>query len=134
MQNKMNRLRRTQFWGRDEDDDRLILQILAGKKTATACPANEYFESEGDYEDGGYEVGDVVEVYDLKENLRCLIRITEYYTTTFGAIPEKLWRGEGNSCEEEFRKDHIFCWPEHEIDDDFQIAVNHFELIEEKRA
>jgi uncharacterized protein YhfF len=134
MQKEMNRLKRTQFWGRDENDDRLILQILDGTKTATACPASEYFDSDGDYEDGGYEVGDIVEVYDLKGKLRCLIRITEYYTTSFGSIPEKLWKGEGNSSEEEFRKDHIFCWPEHEITDEFQIAVNHFELVKENKA
>lgn len=124
MQKNMKRLKRTQFWGRDEDDDRLILQILDGTKTATACPACEYFESDGEFEDGGYEVGDIVEVYDLRGRFRCLIKITEYYTTEFGSIPEKLWRGEGNTSEEEFREDHIFCWPEHEVTDDFQIAVN----------
>lgn len=128
----MKRLKRTQFWRRDEDDDRLILQILDGTKTATACPACEYFEPDGEFEDGGFEVGDVVEVYDLRGRFRCLIKITEYYTTEFGSIPEKLWRGEGNTSEEEFREDHIFFWPEHEVTDDFQIAVNHFELVEEK--
>jgi uncharacterized protein YhfF len=66
----MNRRKRTQFWGRDENDDRLILQILDGTKTATACPAIEYFEPDGEFEDGGYEVGDIVEVYDLRTRLK----------------------------------------------------------------
>ena len=126
----MKRLKRTQFWGRDENDDRLILQIIDGKKTATACPAEVYFEPDGEFEDGGFEVGDSVEVYDLKGSLRCLIKITEYYTTRFGDIPERLWRGECNTSAKEFQDDHIFCWPEWEVDDDFLIAVNHFELIE----
>lgn len=126
----MGRLKRTQFWGEDENDDRLIRQIIAGKKTATACPAEIYFEPDGDYEDGGFVVGDLVEVYDLKCKLRCTIRITEYYTTRFGDIPEKLWRGECNSSAEEFQKDHIYCWPEYDVTDDFLIAINHFELVE----
>lgn len=130
----MARLKRTQFWGEDENDDRLIRQILAGKKTATACPASIYFEPDGEYEDGGFEVGDLVEVYDLKGNLRCIIRITEYYNTDFGSIPEKLWRGECNSSAEEFQKDHIYCWPEYNVTSEFKIAVNHFELIETIKA
>lgn len=70
----MNRLKRTQFWGEDENDDRLVRQIIAGHKTATACPAAEYYLPDGDYEDGGFEVGGEVEVYDLKKQLRCIMR------------------------------------------------------------
>lgn len=126
----MIRLKRTQFWGENEDDDRLIMQIIEGKKTATACPAEIYFLADGEYEDGGYEVGDLVEVYDLKKRLRCIIKITEYYHTTFGDIPEKLWKGEGNSSAEEFQKNHLHCWSEYHVNEDFEIAVNHFELVE----
>jgi uncharacterized protein YhfF len=130
MHENMNRLKRTQFWGEDENDDRLILQIVAGEKTATACPAAVYFEPDGEYEDGGFEVGDLVEAYDLKCRHRCTIRITEYYTTPFGIIPEKLWKGECNTSAEEFQKDHIYCWPEYNVTDEFLIAINHFELVE----
>ncbi|MEM1107174.1 MAG: ASCH domain-containing protein [Planctomycetota bacterium] len=126
----MNRLKRTQFWGVDENDERLLNQVLAGHKTATACPACEYHIAEGDYEDGGYELGDLVEVYDLKERKRCTVRITEVYKTTFGDFPDKLWQGECNANAEEFRKDHIYCWPEYEINDDFEMMINHFELVE----
>ena len=66
---QMKRLKRTQFWGENDDDDRLILQIIEGKKTATACPKEEYFLSDGEFEDGGFVVGDLVEVYDLKSRL-----------------------------------------------------------------
>jgi len=125
----MERLKRTQFWGENEDDDRLIIQIIEGKKTATACPAEIYHMPDGDYEDGGYEIGDVVEVYDLRQRLRCIIRITECYNTTFSNIPEKLWKGECNTSEEEFRNDHLNCWQEFEIDEGFEITVNHFELV-----
>lgn len=128
----MARLKRTQFWGADENDDRLVRQILAGVKTATACPADEYHLPDGDYEDGGFEVGDLVEVYDLKKQLRCIIRITEVYSTKFGSIPEKLWRGEGGGSADQFRRNHRACWPHLIIDDDFEMIINHFELMEAK--
>ena len=44
-------LKRTQFWDEEDNDGRLVRQIIAGHKTATACPAAEYYLSDGDYED-----------------------------------------------------------------------------------
>lgn len=61
----MNRLKNTQYLDKDENDDRLIKQIITGHKTATACPAEKYYLPGGEYEDGGFEVGDKIEVYDL---------------------------------------------------------------------
>lgn len=126
----MSRMKRTQFWGIDENDDRLVQHIIEGRKTATACPATEYNLSAGDFDDGGYEVGDIVEVYDLKKKFRCTIKITEVYSTKFGNIPDKLWIGECNSSADEFREDHRSCWSKYEIDDDFEMMINHFELVE----
>ncbi|MBX2849434.1 MAG: ASCH domain-containing protein [Acidiferrobacterales bacterium] len=123
------KLKRIQFWGEDKNDDRLVRQIIKGHKTATACPAKTYHEHSGDYDDGGYVLGDLVEVYDLRARLRCIIQITDYYVTPFGEIPEKLWRGEANASAEEFRQEHIKCWPDFDLTDDFLIAVNHFKLI-----
>lgn len=119
-----------QFWGRNEDDDSLVLQIEQGEKTATVCKADEYEDSDGDYDDGGWKEGELIEVYDLKKNLRCLIEITEVYRVIWSNIPEKLWRGEGNSNEEEFKDDHVSCWPEYDIDDHFEMMATHFKLIE----
>ncbi|THB79363.1 MAG: ASCH domain-containing protein [Desulfobulbaceae bacterium] len=104
----MIRLKRTQFWGEDDDDDRLILQVLAGEKTATAGPTVDYDTPYGPYDDGGYEAGDLVEVCDLKKRLRCIINITECYHTSIGQIPEKLWRGEGNRSAAEFKENHRY--------------------------
>lgn len=128
----MARLKRTQSWGVDENDDLLVRQILDRVKTATACPAEEYYLSGGDCEDGGFEVGDLVEVYDLKQQLRCIIKITEVYSAKFGSIPEKLWRGEGDGSADQFRRNHRACWPHLTIDDDFEMIINHFELVEAK--
>jgi len=126
----MERLKRIQFWGKDENDDRLVRQVLKGKKTATVDILSDFHKSFGEYDDGSYEEGDIVEVYDLKQKLRCKIEISEIYPAVFGDIPEKLWRGEGNLNEEEFRKDHISCWSNNNIDDDFEMMAIHFKLVE----
>lgn len=126
----MNRRKRTPFWGKDKNDDFLIQQIIKGKKTATACPDHLYRVPDGDFDDGGYEVGDIVDVYDLKERLRCVIRITEVYETKFGEIPNKLWRGECNRDANDFQNEHLACWSEFDMTNEFPIVANHFELLE----
>ena len=126
----MDRLKRIQFWGEDDNDDSLVVDIIEGKKTATVCKADEYYESDGDYDDGGLEVGDLVDVYDLNQNLRCRIRITEVYPVLFGDIPEKLWRGEVCRSAEHFQDAHRYCWPDYNLTDDFEMIATHFELVE----
>ena len=126
----MPRLKRMQFWGEDEDDDHLVREILDGLKTATVCKADEYHLPEGDYDDGGWEVGELVEVFDLRGNLRCRIRITEVYRVRFGDVPEKLWRGEACRDVEHFRAAHRHCWPDYDLTDDFEMMATHFELVE----
>jgi len=123
----MNRLR-MQFWGKDENDDSLVTEILDGKKTATVCKADEYYESEGEYDDGGWEIGDLVEVYDLRKRLRCRIRITEIYPVVFGNIPDKLWKGEACRSARHFQDAHRACWPEYNLDDEIKLMATHFVL------
>lgn len=122
--------KRIQFWGVDEHDDHLVREILRGEKTATACKADEYHLPEGEFDTGGWEVGDIVEVYDLQNRLRCLVRVTEVYTTTFGDIPEKLWRAEVCRNADHFRDAHRLCWPDYDLTDDFELAAVHFTLVE----
>lgn len=124
------RRKRTQFWGADPDDDRLVREIIAGKKTATVCPADEYDTPAGEFDDGGMAVGDLVEVYDLRGRRRCVIRVTEVYPLRFGDIPEKLWRGEVCASAEDFRAAHRRAWPHLALDDDFALIATHFELVE----
>jgi uncharacterized protein YhfF len=126
----MDRPKRIQFWGKDENDDSLLIDILEGRKTATVCIADEYYESDGEYDDGGLEVGDVVDVFDLKQRLRCRIRMTEVYPVRFGKIPEKLWKGEVCESAEHFQEAHRLCWPEYDLSDDFRLIAMHFELVE----
>lgn len=126
----MTRRKRMQFWGETRDDDSLVQEIERKEKTATVCKADEYHLPEGDFDDGGWCPGELVEVYDLKENLRCLIEITEVYRVRWDSIPEKLWKGEACRDEQHFKDAHIYCWPEYDITDDFEMMATHFELIE----
>jgi len=124
-----NRPKRIQFWGEDEHDDSLVLEILEGKKTATVTKADEFYESDGEFDDGGLEVGDAVDVFDLQQRLRCRIRITEVYSVRFGDIPEKLWRGEACRSAGHFQEAHRHCWPDYDLNDDFEMIATHFELV-----
>jgi uncharacterized protein YhfF len=124
----MNCRKRTQFWGANEDDDSLVFEILSGRKTATVCKADEYYTATGEFDDGCMEVGDLIDVFDLKGRFRCIIRITEVYSVRFGVIPEKLWRAECFSSAEEFRSAHRKCWPRYSLTDDFEMIATHFEL------
>ena len=119
-----------QFWGENEEDDSLVLEIERGEKTATVCKYDEYKKSDGEYDDGDWQVDELVEVYDLKKNLRCLIKITEVYRVNWSNIPEKLWRGEACSSEDQFKKGHLYCWPEYQIDENFEMMATHFSLVQ----
>ena len=122
--------KRTQFWGHDQDDDRLIREILVGHKTATVDEASEYDKPHGEFDSGGMVTGDLVDVYDLRGRLRCSIRITDVYRVRFGEIPEKLWRAEGFAGADEFRSVHREVWPGYDLTDDFEMIATHFELAD----
>lgn len=47
----MERRKRQQFWGKDEDDDSLVRNVIAGRKTATASVASEYGIPYGEFGD-----------------------------------------------------------------------------------
>ena len=126
----MTRRKRTQFWGKDENDDSLVMEILAGHKTATVDIATEYYKSHGEFDDGGMAEGELIDVYDLQERLRCVIRVTEVYPVKFGDIPEKLWRGEVCNSAEHFREIHRAVWPDENLTDDFELIATHFELVD----
>lgn len=126
----MNRRKRLTFWGADENDDSLPRSVIEGRKTVTADTVEDYYKPYGEYGDGSYAVGDLIEVYDLKQILRCLIRATKVYTIKFGHIPEEVWRGETFSSEQEFKDCHIRCMPQYELHDNFELVTLHFELVE----
>jgi len=124
------RRKRLTFWGADENDDSLPRAVMAGRKTVTADTVEDYYKPYGEYGDSGYEAGDVIEVYDLKQRLRCLIRATKVQRIRFGDIPEEVWRGETFASAREFQEVHIRCLPQYDLHDDFEFVTLHFELVE----
>lgn len=126
----MDRRKRLTFWGADENDDSLPRSVLEGRKTVTADTLESYYTPYGEYGDGSYAAGDLIEVYDLKHNLRCIIRATKVCHIKFGHIPEEVWRGETFSSAQEFRECHIRCLPQHDLHDDVEFVTLHFELVE----
>ena len=69
-----------------------------------------------------------MEVYDLKENLRCLITIKETYQTTLEEVPGKLWLGECCKNAEAFVSEHFECWKDLDVSKNTKITATHFEL------
>lgn len=126
----MNRRKRLTFWSANEDDDSLVRSVMDGRKTVTADTVEDYYKPYGEYGDGSYEPGDIIEVYDAKQRLRCIIRATKVYNIEFGNIPEEVWRGETFADAEAFRDCHIRCLPHLTLHDHFEMVTLHFELVE----
>lgn len=126
----MSRRKRLTFWGSDENDDSLPRSVIEGRKTVTADTVEDYHKPYGEYGDGGYASGDIIEVYDLRRNLRCIIEATKVYNIRFGDIPEEVWRGETFSSAEEFREVHIRALSHLQLHDDFEMVTLHFRLVE----
>jgi len=125
----MSRLKRVQFLASKDGDDHLLDQLLEGRKTASVGLARDWHVPDGDYDDGGYLVGDFVEVCDRLCRLRAHIRITEIYGTTFGNIPEKLWRDEVCTSAEDFQRGLRQCWAGEVVTDDTRLIAFHFTLV-----
>lgn len=126
----MNPRKKLTFWGAHEDDDSLVLNVIAGRKTVTADTVEDYYKGYGELGDGGYAAGDLIDVYDLRGRPRCTIRATEVRIIRFGDIPEDVWRGETFSSAAEFREVHVRCLPHLDLHDDFEFVTLHFELVD----
>lgn len=104
--------------------DRLVEQIIQGRKTASVVGVGEVDVAQGEYDDP-LVVGDYYDVYDSTLIPRCQIRIVGMELCRWDRIPERLWRGETNSNAEEFKADHLsyFDHP----GDDFEFVAYYFE-------
>jgi uncharacterized protein YhfF len=122
--------KRLTFWSADVDDDSLVREVIAGRKTVTADLVEDYYRGYGEYGDSGYEAGDLIDVHDPHRRLRCTIRATKVYNIRFGDIPEEVWRGEGFDSARAFQECHIACMPDADLHDDVEFVTLHFELVE----
>jgi len=106
--------------------DRLIDQIVEGRKTATV----ERIEEQGylDEWDTGLGIGYIYTVHDSNRVPKCKIKVVRLELCRWEAIPDWLWKGETNQNAEEFRENHIdyFDGP----DSGFEFVGVEFELVE----
>jgi uncharacterized protein YhfF len=126
----VTRRKKLTFWGAHEDDDSLVRAVIAGRKTVTADTVEDYYRGYGELGDGGYVAGDLIEVFDLRGNLRCLIRATKVCRIRFGDIPEEVWRGEDFTSAQAFRDCHRQALAPLELHDAFELVTLHFELVD----
>jgi uncharacterized protein YhfF len=129
---------KSQFGWPDDNGigERLILQILHEKKTATASPKVLY--SEAELKELYGTVGKQSTVIDKDEQPRCNIQILEVFETTFGSPDYRLVRGEGYDKDvEAFRESHRKAWGDLvdsgklDLNEDTILIVELFELIKE---
>jgi len=122
--------KRLTFWSADLDDDSLVRDVIAGRKTVTADLVEDYYRGYGDLGDGGYAAGELIDVFDPRRRWRCTIRATRVERFRFGVIPEAVWRGEGFAGARAFQDCHVACMPDTRLDDDTEFVALHFELVE----
>lgn len=125
-------------YGWEEDKglgERLIQQIIAGKKTATAGPKVSYTPEELAHLYG--LVGKVCTVTDRFGTPRCNVRHLAVFETTFGNPDPRLVRGEGDGEDvRKFQRDHMKAWAGMAaagipLTDDTVLIVELFELVNE---
>ena len=105
--------------------DRLVKQIMEGRKTASVVLLDEVDVDEDEY-NHALVVGHFYEVYDSMRNPRCVIRVTGMELCRWDDIPELLWKGETNEDADGFRADHLDYFEN--PDNDFEFIAYYFHL------
>lgn len=129
-------MKRIDFWGRDEYDERLLEEVLRGVKTVTCTPKVWYDQLP---EQEKSEKGDIIQVFTKRNEHKANIEITDFYEIRFGEIQgeigNRIAKGE-NSTLDEFIEDHIFSWEKplqndgYELNEDTIIVVEHFKIAD----
>lgn len=129
-------MKKIDFWGRDEHDERLLEEVLRGLKTATCTPKLWYDRLSAEEK---CEIGEEINLFTKKGEHKGIIVLTDLYEIKFGDIKgeigERIAKCE-NSTYEQFIEDHIFSWDEplrnegSRLSKDTIIVVEHFELIQ----
>ncbi len=105
--------------------DTLVQQIVAGDKTASVVFLEEVCLAEDEYNDA-LVVGQYYDVYDSFLVQRATIRIVSMELCRWDSIPERLWRGEANLNENDFRRDHMTYFGN--PTDNFEFVAYYFKL------
>lgn len=89
--------------------ERLIEQIITGKKTATCAPIFDYTaeELQGTFEN----IGKIIPVLDKDDRKRCTVEVIDVFKTTFGKPDPRLLSGEGYENDtSKFKEVHQEAW------------------------
>ena len=103
--------------------EKLIQAILAGRKTATSCPAY-------DPEDADLKVGDKLSLIDKHGKVRAMLVVTATEIRSYGSFDEVLARKEGTTLEE-LRRSVVFA-NGRELGPEEDMRVTYFELVHAK--
>lgn len=105
--------------------ERMIQTILAGRKSATSCPAY-------DPEDAELKAGDELQLVDKHGNVRGLLVVTLVELRPFGGFDEALAAREGVTLPE--LKEKMNFANGRTIRDDEEMRVVHFRLLKAAAA
>jgi len=108
--------------------DALVQEIVDGIKTASVVGLGEADIADGDYDDP-LVVGEFYDVYDSALTVQATIRVVAMELCCWDAIPERLWRGEGNVDASEFKADHVEFFDN--PDDNFEFIAFYFENVKQ---
>lgn len=103
--------------------EKMIQSILAGRKTATACPAY-------DPEDADLKVGDSLQLVDKHGNVRAQLVVTIVELRTFGSFDEDLAHREGVTLPE--LKEKMNFANGRQIREEEEMRVVHFRVVQSK--
>ena len=106
--------------------DRLVAQILEGRKTASVATLDEVDVDEDEY-NHALVVGQYYDVHCRDLRKACTVRIVGMELCRWDDVPERLWKGETNTSAQEFRDDHVDFF--NDPGDDFEFVAYYFELI-----
>lgn len=108
------------WYGDNGLGERLIGEILAGRKTATCCPAY-------DPEDSDLKAGDKLELVDKHGKIRGQLVVTRIEFRNYGDFDEALASKEGATLE--ILKAGICNANGRQIRDDEEMRITHFALV-----
>lgn len=111
------------WYGDNGLGENMIQAILAGRKTATACPAY-------DPEDADLKTGDELQLVDKHGTVRAQMVVTSVELRTYGSFDEDLARREGVTLAE--LKEKMDFANGRKIRDDEEMRVVHFRVVQGK--
>jgi uncharacterized protein YhfF len=131
----INGLRTVEFGNPGESRSKLIDLIVNGNKRATAGTLKWDYEAENEPIE---TVGEKLAVVDNDNQHVATIQVTRVEVSRFADVPDEfaLAEAEGDLNGDEFRAGHYKFWTDcgYEIDDETEIVLVYFDLVEVPRT